>query len=163
MIMILIIIIAEMTPSSSDHDNERLVAGRLAERGNRYTTARRLVVRSLTASTGPLSAAELLTSLGGQIPLSSIYRTLVVLEKAEVLTKQHDNNGIARYELAEWLAGHHHHLVCTKCGEVHDVVIDPETEKRVASLIDYIADDAGYVVSGHRVDIEGECSECVKS
>lgn len=151
-----------MTEISSDHNTDHLVAAQLSSHGLRYTAARRLVAGCLAASAGPLSAADLLSAAAEVVPLSSLYRTLGVLESAGVLAREHGNNGIARYELAEWLTGHHHHLVCTNCGEVQDVVIDAETEMRVGSLIDHIADAVGYVVRGHRIDIEGKCSTCAK-
>jgi Fur family ferric uptake transcriptional regulator len=158
--MILIIIIVRMNAASSDKDAERLVAARLSANGFRHTSARRLVAAVLAKSSGPLSANELAAALEGAIPLSSLYRTLSVLQEAGVLAKEHGSNGIARYELAEWLTGHHHHLICNKCGDVQDVEIDGETEAKVGSLIDHIATAAGYVASGHRIDIKGECSTC---
>ncbi len=161
--MVLIIILAGMSTASSDHDTERLIAARLGAGGSRYTSARRLVARALAQSTGPQSATELLSSLEGAVPLSSLYRTLGVLEEAGVLAREHGSDGIARYELAEWLAGHHHHLVCTGCGEVLDIAIDPDTETKIASLIDHIAGSADYAVSGHRIDIEGRCTTCVET
>ena len=106
------------------------------------------------------SAGDLHTALRGRLPLSSLYRTLAVLEEARVLAKEHDAAGVARYELAESLLGHHHHLVCVSCGEVRDVGIDPPTEDTVARLVEDIARRAGYRATGHRIDIEGTCASC---
>ncbi len=133
-----------------------LLSGRV-----RSTPARRLVIRALADSDGPMTAAELHRSLHSAIPLSSLYRNLAVLEQAGVLSREHDAAGVARYELAEWLTGHHHHLICAGCGEVRDVAIPPETEHTITSLVGRVAGRAGYRVSGHRIDIEGTCPACL--
>ena len=131
--------------------------------GIRFTPARRLVVRTLEAAPGPQSAGDLHTALRDRLPLSSLYRTLTVLEEAGVLAKEHDAAGVARYELAESLLGHHHHLVCVFCGEVRDVGIDPPTEDTVARLVEDIARRAGYQATGHRIDIAGTCASCLST
>jgi Fe2+ or Zn2+ uptake regulation protein len=139
---------------------EQSVARLLHSREVRLTTARRLVVRALAEAAGPMAAADLHRNLRDQIPLSSLYRTLAVLEQAQVLAKEHDGLGVARYELAEWLTGHHHHLVCDSCGEVRDVTVPPEAELTFTNLVGRIAARAGYRATGHRIDIEGTCRAC---
>jgi Fur family ferric uptake transcriptional regulator len=139
---------------------EQAVAGLLLGRDIRFTPARRLVVRALAEAPGPLTAGELHRRTGEGLPLSSLYRTLAVLEGVRVLSKEHDGGGMARYELAEWLAGHHHHLVCTSCGEVRDVAVDARTERAMARLVEDLAHRAGYRPGGHRIDIEGTCAAC---
>jgi len=140
---------------------EREVSRLLSARGVRFTAARRQVIYALALATGPMAAGELHGTLRGRVPLSSLYRTLAVLEEARVLSKEHDSMGIARYELAESLLGHHHHLVCLTCGEVRDVGIDPPTEDTVVRLVEDIARRAGYRATGHRIDIEGTCASCL--
>jgi Fe2+ or Zn2+ uptake regulation protein len=85
-----------------------------------------VVVQALSSADGPRSAQELYDEL--DLPLSSIYRSLAVLEEAEVLTPHHGARGLTRYELAEWAAGHHHHVICGECGGVDDVHLDPALE-----------------------------------
>jgi Fe2+ or Zn2+ uptake regulation protein len=136
------------------------VQDHLVGRGVRYTAARRLVVLALGEATGPRSAADLHDDLGREVPLSSLYRTLAVLEDAGVLVKEHDTGGIARYELAEWLTGHHHHLVCIACGLVVDVDIPAPLEERLGGIVEEIAGRAGFQATGHRIDIEGRCPSC---
>jgi len=148
-----------MTASQADR-SEHAVGSFLNSQSFRFTVARRLVVRTLADAGGPMTAGDLHERLREYIPLSSLYRSLAVLEEARVLAKEHDTSGIARYELAEWLAGHHHHLVCDSCGEVRDVAISPETEHTITSLVERIASRAGYRVTGHRIDIEGTCPTC---
>ena len=136
------------------------IVRRLAEHESRFTPARRLVAEALAEGNGPSSAADLHESLGESVPLSSLYRTLTVLDESGIVQRTHDGDGVARYELAEWLAGHHHHLVCASCGEVADVAVDPRLEEVVEEAIATAAGKTGFLVTGHRVDLEGLCRSC---
>jgi Fur family ferric uptake transcriptional regulator len=134
----------------------------LAEQGIRYTAARRLVVQALENAGGPRSAAELYEYLRRDVPLSSLYRTLSVLEDVHVIAREHAVDGIARYELTESVTGeHHHHLVCTGCGAVVDVTIPADLEHQVGHIITEIARRAGFAATGHRIDVEGKCPSCI--
>ena len=148
-----------MTASQADR-SEHAVGSFLDSQSFRFTMARRLVVRTLADAGGPMTAGDLHERLREDIPLSSLYRSLAILEGARVLAKEHDTSGIARYELAEWLSGHHHHLVCNSCGEVRDVIVPPDTEHTITDLVERIASRAGYRATGHRIDIEGTCRAC---
>ena len=136
------------------------VALRLNDSGVRYTGGRRKVVRSLAGVEGPLSAAELAGRLDESVPLSSLYRSLTVLAEAGVLDRNHDSDGVARFELAEWLAGHHHHLVCLECGAVEDVDLDDADEEALSTIVTRVAASKRFTDVGHRIDIEGRCSKC---
>lgn len=139
---------------------ERDVERRLRDREVRYTKGRRTVVAALNDADGPMSAAELYEKIGANVPLSSLYRTLAVLEESEVLIRHFGTRGLTRYELAEWLTGHHHHLVCVGCGTVDDVDVPPAYEDEVRRLVDKIAAQVSFVPSGHILEIEGRCSRC---
>lgn len=137
----------------------RQVESRLAEKDTRYTRGRRTVVDALADADGPRSAAEL-SPMVSDVPLSSLYRTLSVLEDAGVVTPHLATKGIARYELAEWLMGHHHHLVCVECDRVEDVEVSAEREDRLKELVEAIAHDSGFVATSHALEIEGTCGRC---
>ena len=108
---------------------DREVERRLAEHEVRYTQGRHRVVSTLAAAGGPLSAAEVYEQVDGSLPLSSIYRSLTVLEATGVLAPHNSAKGLTRYELAEWLKGHHHHLVCIECGSVEDVAVTDRVQR----------------------------------
>lgn len=138
----------------------RQVEQRLVDRDVRYTRGRRMVVSALAESDGPRSAAELNERMGSTIPLSSLYRTLAVLEDAEIVSPHFATKGLARYELAEWLTGHHHHLVCIECGTVEDIEIPAHYEKQVNVLVNDIAAEASFTATNHALEIEGRCERC---
>ena len=139
---------------------DRDVAKRLADQEVRYTRGRRAVVKALHDAGGPMSAAELNTAIGSEVPLSSLYRTLTVLEEAQIVTPHFGARCALRYEFAEWLAGHHHHLVCVDCGTVDDIDIPQPYEDMVAELVEAIAKTASFDATGHVLEIEGRCPRC---
>lgn len=135
------------------------VRRRLREMGMRYTAHRRSVVAALARADGPRSAAELRRDLGEAIPVSSLYRSLTVLEQCGVLMPHLGARQVIRYELAEWISGHHHHLVCVDCGSVEDVDVPPPVESEVRSLVAGIA-GRSFTPLGHTLEIEGRCARC---
>jgi len=126
----------------------------------RFTPARRLVIETLDGSSGPQSAADLAVAVAGAIPMSSLYRTLSVLEETEVIERFPDQAGIARYELAEWLTGHHHHMTCIECGATSDVAVPGDLEATVADIASEVGRRFDFTVTGHRLDLQGVCSQC---
>ncbi len=136
------------------------VAERLDAAGVRFTRARRQVVAALEVSPGPLSAADLHEGLRTEVPVSSLYRTLAVLTDTGVLTSHHGTDGVARFELAEWLAGHHHHVVCSVCGSVSDVDLPVEHEERLDEISHRIAELAEFSFVSHSLDLVGTCRSC---
>lgn len=139
---------------------DRDVEHRLRDHDARYTTARRAVVAALAAADGPRSAAELNAAIGAAVPVSSLYRTLAVLESAEVVVLHFAAKGVARYELAEWITGHHHHLICIECGSVEDIAIPQPYEAKVRDLVDQIGSSVSFTPVAHALEIEGRCADC---
>ncbi|MGB9358302.1 MAG: Fur family transcriptional regulator [Acidimicrobiia bacterium] len=139
---------------------EQTVDHHLAAAGVRFTRGRRVTVQVIAEAGGPRTAAEIQAEIGDALPLSSLYRSLSVLTDSGVLVAQHDSGGIMRFELAEWLAGHHHHFVCVSCGTAVDVTPNPEQEHAIERLIEEMASANGFAVTGHRFEIEGRCNSC---
>lgn len=112
----------------------------------------------MTRARGPLSAAEI--HLDGTVPLSSIYRTLTVLTDASVVALHRGRDGVTRYELAEPLQHHHHHLVCIECGSIEDVQFDEQDEIAVHQIVSQVASVRGFSAVDHTLEIEGTCERC---
>lgn len=147
----------DTAPSTEIHD---LVRTRLAENRIRYTSGRRTVVASIQMASGPRSAAELAEQSTSGIPLSSLYRTLAILEQTEILKKHHGPEGLAKYELAEWLTGHHHHVVCVACGAMEDIEVPQRAEGDLKAIVDSLGERAGFRVLDHVLEVEGVCQKC---
>lgn len=136
------------------------IGDRLETAGVRFTPARRSVVEALGMIGGPISAQELQSRLDPPVPISSLYRTLAVLAETEVVSSHHGPHGITRYELAEWLAGHHHHTVCSSCGDVTDVEVASHHEERLERIVAEAAALIGFAADGHSLEVEGLCARC---
>ena len=87
-------------------------AERVAALDQRYTASRRALVHALLEAERPLTITEILAGAKG-MPQSSAYRNLTVLCEAGVARRLPGVDDLGRFELAEDLAGHHHHLQCT--------------------------------------------------
>lgn len=125
----------------------------------RYTTGRRALVAALRSVGQPVTIPQILDAAVG-LAQSSVYRNLVVLEEAGVVTRIVTNDDFARYELAEHLTEHHHHLICSSCGDVTDFLLADKDEAGLDKALHAIADDAGFAVETHRLDLVGTCSDC---
>jgi Fe2+ or Zn2+ uptake regulation protein len=140
------------------------VARRLAAIHQRYTSGRRRLVDALESAGRPVTVSELVggTAGGGhrRLPASTTYRNLAVLEQAEVVRRIQLGDEFARFELSEALTGHHHHLVCSRCGGVEDVSPSPKLERIVAETIAAIESETGFRPESHRLDLVGQCAAC---
>lgn len=139
-------------------DLHQVADGRLRRHGNRYTTNRRRLVEVLDETPHPLTIGEI-TDAGG-LPQSSAYRNLAVLEASGVVRRVQTTDEFTRFELAEDLTGHHHHLMCERCGTVRDVVLPEVLERRLDSELERIAFDHGFALEHHRLDLIGRCATC---
>jgi Fe2+ or Zn2+ uptake regulation protein len=142
--------------ASSLHDE---VADRLQTNAQRLTPSRRQIDDVEAAAPGPLTNHEIHHAQNGHAQ-SSAYRNLVVLEEAGVVHRMATGDDFARYELAEDLTGHHHHLVCSNCGKVEDLPATPAVEQSVAAVVDEAAREAGFTTQHHRLDLVGLCANC---
>lgn len=158
MIIITGAIVSLMT-AKVQNDIHDAVRKSLAGQDVRYTPGRRQVITSLQAANGPRSAAELFEATAS-VPLSSLYRSLTVLDEAGVLRRHHDADGLARYELAEWLSGHHHHAVCAVCGTVEDIELTPAQEEALHTMVSSLTRTTDWELSGHTLEVEGRCARC---
>ncbi|HEX9376188.1 MAG TPA: Fur family transcriptional regulator [Actinomycetota bacterium] len=135
------------------------VAARLRRAGQRYSSRRRALVEIVAAAGKPRSIPEILQGRRG-LAQSSVYRNLAVLEQAGVVRRIVTGEDFARFELAEDLSEHHHHLVCSSCGAVEDVALPPTLERRMEGTLTEVAASAGFIPAAHRLDVIGTCREC---
>lgn len=140
---------------------EQQVESRLAESDIRYTRGRRQVVEALVRAVGPRSASDLHNDLDRDLPLSSLYRSLSVLTEADVLVPHHGNGRVVRYELAEWLVGHHHHLRCENCGSIDDIELPTDSETALEDVVSAATSEQVFLATGHSLEIVGLCAACI--
>jgi Fur family ferric uptake transcriptional regulator len=136
-----------------------LVKERLRKVSQRYTSGRRALVELLATARQPLSIEDI-AQLAPRLPRSSAYRHLVELQQVGVVQKVAANDPYYRFELAEDITEHHHHLMCTGCGKVIDVTPTPAFEAAMANYLDKLSASNGFAGMDHRLDVLGSCAEC---
>lgn len=137
-----------------------IAAAHLGKAGQRYTTTRKAIVEILGDGARPLLLAEVLAGGQGHLAQSSVYRNMVVLEEAGVVRRVVGTDEFARYELAEELSSHHHHLICSQCGKVEDFTLPAQVEKSIESALADTAIRNGFHDVHHRLDLVGKCAGC---
>ena len=143
-------------------DLDATVEARLRGAGQRYTPKRRDLVHLLADVGSPRSIPQILAD-AGELKQSSVYRNLAALEQAGVVRRVPTHEEYGRYELAEELIGHHHHLVCASCGTMRDVEVPRKLEATLDASLDRIASRAGFARVQHRLDLVGACADCAAS
>jgi Fur family transcriptional regulator, ferric uptake regulator len=140
-------------------DPHTVVADRLHRGRQRYTGGRRALVTALLGAGRPLTIAELLRA-DADWSQSSLYRNLTVLEACGIVRRLPSTDGVARFEMAEELSRHHHHLVCSRCGRLDDVDLPPRVEATLHAVTAEAGEQLGYEVDEHRLELIGRCAEC---
>jgi len=138
---------------------ERTVASRLRDDGQRFTGKRQELVEVLSEAGAPLTIPEVIERGRGLVQ-SSVYRNLAVLERAGVVQRVVTADGWVRFELAEDLTQHHHHLICERCGRVADVTLSDDLETALETTLAAAAGPAGFRIDHHRLDLVGRCASC---
>ncbi|HLU45522.1 MAG TPA: Fur family transcriptional regulator [Natronosporangium sp.] len=136
---------------------ETSLAQVLRSRGLRMTPQRQLVleaVRRLEHAT-PEQVHELVRQQAKSVNLTTVYRSLELLEELGLVTHTHLGHGAPTYHLA---GDHQHiHLVCRGCGMVEDV--EPALMEPVAAQL---RDRRGFQVDIAHVSLFGWCTSCAE-
>lgn len=129
----------------------------LEAEGYRLTAARRLITEAMVSSGGHCSADELVDLVHKRAPgvgRMTVYRTLELYCRLGLARPFYQGTGAAHYALMD--RGHHHHLICSDCGqviEVDDCVLEQIGEK-------YIGERYNFDVRGHLLEFYGFCDQC---
>ncbi len=134
---------------------------RLRKDGQRLTSGRQLILRTLQEAGGPITIPMILRRQPS-LAQSSVYRNLAVLEHAGLVSRISMGGEHAHYELGEEITNHHHHhLVCRSCGSVSDVTLSDAAERSLDKALDEAARGADFELQQHRLDLLGRCAACV--
>ena len=142
-------------------DIDQLATTQLNSINQRYTTNRRKLIGILQEATKPITINQILES-NSDLAQSSVYRNLAVLEQAGLVVRIITNDDHAHYELAEHILDHHHHIICSPCGEILDFHLSAKIEKALEESLQKIADDFGFSIDRHRLDLLGTCGDCTE-
>ena len=125
------------------------------DKGLKMTGQRRLIARVLSdARDHPDVEAvyQRAVKLEPKISLATVYRTVRLMEDAEILERHDFRDGRARYE--EMSRSHHDHLIDVNSGEVvefHDAEIEA-LQRQIAKKLGYRLIDHRLALYGMRLD-----------
>lgn len=129
----------------------RQMTDALKRRGRRMTPQRQLILSALGSFSTHVSADEIHQKVSSQFPqvnISTVYRTLELLEDLGLVTHTHFDDGVTQYHLAE--AGLHQHLVCRRCGSEEELgveILEP-LARELRQRYDFAADLAHFAIVG---------------
>jgi Fur family ferric uptake transcriptional regulator len=128
----------------------------LRDRGYRLTVQRGLILDAIEGISGHIAVEDVYRRVHSQFPevnVSTIYRTMELLEQEGLVTHIHFHDGVAKWHRAE--EARHQHLVCEKCGAETELDIDV-----VAPLTREIRERYGFAANLTHFAIIGVCKAC---
>ncbi len=134
----------------------------LKQRGLRMTPQRQLILEAIADLEGHISADLVFQRVAERFPnvnISTVYRTLELLQDLGLVTHTHFDDGIAQYHLAHERA--HQHLVCRGCGEESELdmsVLEPLARKLLSDY-DFEPDLAHFAIVGRCADCRARLSQ----
>jgi Fur family ferric uptake transcriptional regulator len=131
----------------------------LATRGKRLTRERETIVEEVYSSHDHFDTDQLVNRLsnrtdGKRVSRATVYRTLLDLVEAGLLRKVARTQNREVFE-HDYGYPQHDHLICSKCGTLTE--FENATFSRI---LEAIADEHGFRMTGHRLEVYGLCAEC---
>lgn len=126
----------------------------LRKQGLKMTEQRRTMVRRALAHAGHFTADEVHAELrreGEAVSLSTVYRTLALLEDSGILEGHDFADGQRRYERA-LTREHHDHLICLECRAVVEF-----QNPAIEDLQQQVLADHGFKMVHHALTIFASC------
>jgi len=122
----------------------------------RMTPQRQLISDAAAAREGAFSVEELAADVGAldaAIGVATVYRAVTAMLASEWLERVGERDGSALFARCS-AGGHHHHVVCDRCGRVATAECPLEVGDPAAVQSD------GFVITRHEVTLYGLCPQC---
>jgi Fur family transcriptional regulator, ferric uptake regulator len=135
--------------------SESSLAEVLRSRGLRLTAQRQLILEAVHAlgHATPEQVHTAVREVAAGVNITTIYRTLELLERLGLVTHTHLSHGSPTYHAAG--DDQHVHLVCRACGRVGEV--DPEL---VRPVVERLAGERGFLADIGHMALFGVCADC---
>ncbi len=127
----------------------------LKQKGLKLTPQRKLIIDAIHETEVHLTVEEIIAHVHTRMPevhKSTIYRTLELLEGAGCVFKSELGDHSIYHHAEE---GHHHHLVCSRCGKTIEC-----DEDLFTSVEESLAEKYGFRVDFNHLVMSGLCEEC---
>ncbi len=124
----------------------------------KFTIQREVILETLYNSDEHLTPEALHHLIQNKFPdlktgIATVYRTLSLLEDSNMVTSLSFGAQGKKYELGA--KNHHDHLICIECGSITEFV-DEQIENRQH----HIANELGFKMQDHSMQIYGICKKC---
>ncbi|MGL4335326.1 MAG: Fur family transcriptional regulator [Turicibacter sp.] len=133
----------------------------IAKAGSKLTKQRKRILSTIIKNQEQHFSAETLFELvkhvDDSIGIATIYRTLELFEKINIIRNvKIKNDGINYYDLIDLdEVNHlHHHLICTKCQAIIEIADELEVYEA------FIQEKYGFMVTDHELTLYGVCHDC---
>ncbi len=123
--------------------------------GQRFTKQRQIVLKAVSFAGTHMDAEEILQQakkIDSSIGFATVYRTLQLMTAGGILAELNFGGERRSFEVVGGGSEHHDHLICTDCGAFVEF-FDSEVEE----LQERIAKKLGFTLTGHRMDLYGNC------
>ncbi|MCL9971853.1 MAG: transcriptional repressor [Candidatus Pacebacteria bacterium] len=119
----------------------------------RTTNDRKVIQEVLSKAQQPLTVREIRKSAGQSVHLSTVYRAITEMSSEGSIRRVDFGGRVPRYEVA---GEHHHHIVCTTCGDIEDVHTEPRGLEKAA----LVESKKFKSVHAHSLEFFGVCKKC---
>ncbi|WP_256758942.1 Fur family transcriptional regulator [Cohnella sp. WQ 127256] len=119
------------------------------------TVQRKTIYDILTATDDHPTASDIIERLkagGHNFAYATVYNTLKYLTEEGLIHELKLEGDASRYDAR---IDDHQHIVCTSCGKVDEVCVQPPSEWLLA-----IAQQTGYEITEEQFLFKGVCAEC---
>jgi len=141
----------------------------LSKMGFRMTNPRSIIINILNKTDKHLSAEDIYLKalkVNPSIGLTTVYRTLDLLNQIGVVQKFDFGDGKARYEHTKnpKKKEHHHHLVCIRCKTIIDYSDFVKEELELMEKTEQeLSKKYRFNILHHTIDFYGICTKCQKA
>lgn len=149
-----------MTAATHREPSKAELAERFREHDLKPTPQRLAIYRALVRMKDHPSPEAVFKSVRGALPalsLGTVYKTLDALEAAGLVEQVSRVGDTKRYDAN---LDPHHHLVCTRCRTVIDVMLPDEHLPSTAAA--HAGAEVGFQVTGVHVQFLGLCRGCLE-
>ena len=131
------------------------LSAELRSRGYRLTPQRQLVLEAVTTlgHATPEDVHAWVTTRAAGVNMSTVYRTLELLEEVQLVKHAHLTHGAPTYHAAD--APEHAHLICRACGDVTEV-----DRVELAPMVEALRRDHAFVTDIGHLTVFGSCGRC---
>jgi Fur family ferric uptake transcriptional regulator len=121
---------------------------------HRITPERFEVLDSAISYKGHFGADDLYIQMKNQnsnVSRATIYNTLELLAKCDLLAKRNFGDGLTRFE-SSFNRKNHDHLICTNCGNITEF-----SNPKIQEIVSSVCKELGFESEGYSFNIFGKC------